>query len=162
MSEILDKTGQVDVIFTDLSKAFDKLDHGILLSKLRSIGFDNTLLQLLQSYLSNRKFFVSYNGYTSIKNTAKSGVPQGSNLGPLLFLLFINDLPNSLFCETLMYADDVKIFSTINSYNDCLTLQFNLSVLHEWCITNRLKLNIDKCKIVTFTRKIHKSCIIIV
>ncbi|KAB0793256.1 hypothetical protein PPYR_12876, partial [Photinus pyralis] len=84
--EILDNHGQVDVIYTDLSKAFDCISHSLLLTKLRIFGLSDCLLALLESYLKNRQQVVVYNGYSSIAYEAKTGVPQGSNLGPLLFL----------------------------------------------------------------------------
>ena len=85
--------------------------------------------------------------------TATSGVPQGSNLGPLLFLLFINDLSLVINSEKLFFADDLKIFLPINCYDDCILLQDQLDVVQGWCDSNRLNLNATKCKIMTYTRK---------
>lgn len=152
-AEILDKQGQVDVIYTDISKAFDRIDHGLLLAKLKMYGFSDSLIILLTSYLQNRTQSVVYNGYTSESFIPKSGVPQGSNLGPLLFLLFINDLSLTLQCETLMFADDVKIFTAVTNLTDCIELQNNLSIVCEWCRKNKLNLNVGKCKVVSFSRK---------
>lgn len=151
----LDDQGQVDVIYTDFSKAFDRMDHGILLSKLCTLGFDKSFISFFSSYLASRKQYVHYNGYNSHKYIASSGVPQGSNLGPLLFLLFINDLSMQLSCEHLLYADDLKIFSNITKIQECEVLQNNLNTLRNWCHKNKLHLNISKCKIVTFSRKKH-------
>ena len=86
ISEILDFQGQVDVIYTDIQRALDQIDHFSLLSKLRIIGFSNNLIALFESYLLGRRQFVEYGGYRSQSYIASSGVPQGSNLGPLLFL----------------------------------------------------------------------------
>ena len=83
-----------------------------------------------------------------------SGVPQGSHLGPILFILYINDLP-SVFenSECKIYADDVKIYRSIKSVNDSQLLQTDLNAFNEWCLVNKLFLNIDKCKVINFTRK---------
>lgn len=148
----LDQRHQVDVIYTDFSKAFDKLDHGILLEKLNTLGFSDSLLLLFSSYLSNREQFVAYNGYKSFKYLATSGVPQGSNLGPLLFLLFINDLCSSLTCGNLLFADDLKIYTIIYSTEDCMRFQEQLSEVVHWCEENKLLLNPSKCKVCSFTR----------
>lgn len=152
-SNVLDKRGQVDVIYTDFSKAFDKVDHSTLISKLTSYGFTSKSTMLLTSYLSTRKQFVAYNGYYSMPYIATSGVPQGSNLGPLLFLLFINDICYNLKCNCLLFADDLKIYSAIQDIDDCVKLQSDLNIIMDWCITNRLHLNTTKCKTVTYSRK---------
>lgn len=154
VSEYLDVQGQVDVVYTDFSKAFDRISHVILLKKLRNFGFSHSLLTIFESYLSNRQQYVFYNGHKSTCFIAKSGVPQGSNLGPLLFLLFINDICVDLNCEVLMFADDLKIFRSVNSSNDCLVLQTNINTIVSWCNKNNLHLNISKCKVMTLTKKL--------
>lgn len=153
ISEHLDKQGQVDVVYTDLSKAFDRIDHNILLKKLHNIGVSDSNLVLIRSYLQDRPHYVMYNGYKSDQYTPTSGVPQGSNLGPLFFLIFINDLSYQLKCQVLMFADDVKIFSSITTQHDACELQADLTMLFNWCRGNKLTLNVSKCKIVTYTRK---------
>jgi ribonuclease P/MRP protein subunit RPP40 len=116
-------------------------------------GISNKVLHLLQSYLFNRQQFVSYNGFSSFLYHSTSGIPQGSNLGPLLFICFINDLPSALTCGSLLYADDNKMYSTINNLADALTLQENLNRLSSWCILNKLALNVSKCKVVSYSYK---------
>ena len=153
VSDILDSHGQVDVIYTDMSKAFDRIHHNLLLSKLQGFGFSDSLLALISSYITNRQQFVSYNGVKSNAFNASSGVPQGSNLGPLLFLLFMNDLCEHIDCEMLLYADDMKLFFEINSDYDCHHLQNQLSSFETWCGLNHLTLNVSKCKILTYTLK---------
>lgn len=153
VSDILDEKGQVDVIYTDFSKAFDRIDHCILLNKLENFGFSADLLLFFKSYLSDRKQFVIYNGFKSSIFTASSGVPQGSNLGPLLFLLFVNDLCSEIDCQKLLFADDLKIFQSISSVDDCIVLQSELDKVQNWCNFNNLNLNAAKCKIVTYTKK---------
>ena len=125
-------------IFLDLSKAFDTLDHSILLSKLQLYGMDADALKLMESYLNNRKQYVIYNDLISETLPIITGAPQGSILGPLLFLIYINDLPNS--SETfkyVMYADDTTLFTTIQSSNICpkdveYKLNIELNKINEW------------------------------
>lgn len=153
VGETLDRCGQVDVIYTDFSRAFDTVNHSILLQKLALLGFSPSAVQLLQSYLLNRVFYVSYNGYSSDERIASAGVPQGSNLGPLLFSIFINDLLLVLNCPVLAYADDIKIYSEISSLSDALHLQTNLNKIAVWCQDNKLTLNVTKCAMISYTRK---------
>lgn len=143
---------QVDVIYTDMSKVFDKLDWLTLLLKLSKLGLPGNILSLIKSYLSNRKNFVFVNGRKSYPFSPTSGVPQRSNLGPLLFNIFINDLPLLLSCYTLMYADDVKLYLAVKSTNDCAFLQRNIDIFTQWCHQNKLKVNAAKCKIMSFHR----------
>lgn len=152
ISEALDLQRQVDVIFTDIQKAFDQIDHYLLLSKLKAIGVSETLLPLMKSYLIDRIQFVEYGGYRSESFTATSGVPQGSNLGPLLFLIFINDLSLGLNSMHLLFADDLKIYSEVSTMDSCISLQAALDAVSQWCSENYLKLNVSKCKVMSFHR----------
>lgn len=154
-AEALDSKSQVDVVYTDFSKAFDRLDHATLIKKLILFGFSESLVNLLISYLRNRQQFVCYSGHQSRTFFASSGVPQGSNLGPLLFSIFINDLPSILTSENLLFADDLKIYRKINAVTDCVLLQNDLVRLESWCNENKLYLNISKCKVCSFTLKIN-------
>lgn len=153
VSNELDNKCQVDVIYTDFSKAFDKVDHDLLCEKLLNIGFSNQLVSFFLSYFCRREQFVTYNGFNSQMIIATSGVPQGSNLGPLFFLLFINDLFNNISCNKLCFADDLKIFTNIHSIEDCIRLQNDVNSIKVWCDVNRLHLNVSKCKVVTYSRK---------
>lgn len=154
ISTHLDQAGQVDVIYTDFSKAFDRLDHGILLAKLSDIGLTTPFLTFFASYLKDRKLKVDCRGVRSIEISATSGVPQGSVLGPLLFIIFINDIVLNLRCNSLMYADDLKIFTSVTNIQDCLLLQDSIDKVHRWCTENSLPLNFSKCNFVSFTRKL--------
>jgi hypothetical protein len=153
LSDALDNHSQVDVVYTDLSKAFDRIDHGLLLIKLESFGFSDNLVELIRSYLSDRFMYVGVNGYASKPFKQESGVPQGSVLGPLFFNIFINDLVDDLDVPHLLFADDMKIYLTIDSIDDALRLQDCIEEISRRCKLNNLVLNHLKCSIVSFTRK---------
>lgn len=151
IAETLDRGTQADVIYMDFSKAFDKLDHGILLTKLSMYGFSPSLITLLQSYLSGRTSYVEFNGLQSNSFIVKSGVPQGSNLGPLLFNIFINDIVEDVNVNCLLYADDLKIYAEIENISSCEQISLSLRNIENWCKLNRLPLNPSKCKVMSFT-----------
>ena len=120
-------------IYIDLSKAFDTLNHSILLSKLHYYGIRNTALTLLKSYFTNRKHYCDYKGTSSNMLLIHKGVPQGSILGPLLFILYVNDfyLSSNKF-TFLMYADDTTLLSTYDTFHtntdtDIATIQLNIN-----------------------------------
>lgn len=144
---------QTDVIYTDFSKAFDTVVHKLLLQKLDLMGFPTSLLNWISSYLHNRTQRVIFNDVSSKNIIVSSGVPQGSHLGPLLFVLYLNDLPNVVrFSKILMYADDVKLFLHTNSLSDQISLQYDLYSLVNWCSANGMTLNLKKCKKLSFFR----------
>jgi hypothetical protein len=146
--------GQVDSIYADFSKAFDRVNHALLGRKLEAFGVCGSLLRWIESYLNRRSQLVALKGELSTAFVVPSGVPQGSHLGPLFFILFINDLVNRLSCPCLLYADDLKIYNRVSSINDAMKLQRDLDSLEDWCRINRMTLNASKCYVVTFTRKI--------
>ncbi|XP_062715813.1 uncharacterized protein LOC134291708 [Aedes albopictus] len=150
----IDQGRQIDAVYTDLKAAFDKVDHDILLKKLGKLGFSSNLVEWLRSYLCGRKLAVKIGSSISRWFVSSSGVPQGSNLGPLLFSLFINDAILHLgdgFC--LAYADDLKLFILVNSIDDCRKLQTVLDKFAAWCSANKMQLSIPKCFVVSFHRK---------
>lgn len=147
--------GQVDTIYTDFTKAFDKVDHKKLVSKLRMLGFSEDLLLWFSSYLGDRLQFVVIGGSRSEKIEPSSGVPQGSILGPFLFILFINELLSSL-SSCYGFADDLKIHRTIKSNYDCEMLQKDLVKISDWCIDNNMLLNLKKCAVISTTYSHNK------
>lgn len=154
INDTFEKRSQVDTVYTDFSKAFDKVNHAILLEKMNGMGFSDRLIQLLHSYLVNRNQYVECHGYRSECFTPTSGVPQGSNLGPLLFLIFINDIKNHIqYSKFLMFADDFKLFLEISSNSDCQKLQQDINSIYDWSLKNKLPFNINKCLVLSYTRK---------
>ena len=153
--QALDGQKQVDVIYTDFSKAFDRVDHLMFLQKLVDLGFNDSLVCLFKSYLYNRTQYVEIRGHKSNKFRATSGTPQGSNLAPLIFSLFINDIKDGISSNMLLFADDLKLFRIINGPNDCLALQQDVESIKRWCDLNKLPLNISKCHCMTFSNKLN-------
>lgn len=150
-----DARGQVDAVYTDFAKAFDRVDHSVLSMKLNCAGIHGSLLRWFESYLINRSQIVALAGYESVPFSPGSGVPQGSKLGPLLFLVFLNDLLDLINCDCLAYADDLKIYCRISDQSDCMKLQRDLDILQQWCFNNRMMLNVKKCQTITFTNKVN-------
>lgn len=149
--------GQVDAVYTDFSKAFDKVNHALLIDKIGSYGVHGNLLRWVCSYLSNRSQLVAIKGYISSPVKIVSGIPQGSHLGPLLFIIFINDLVSYLKCPTLLYADDLKIFLSVSDIDSCLKIQRDLDTLASWCNSNGMALNTNKCSCISFTKKRQRT-----
>ncbi len=139
-------------IFIDLQKAFDTVDHKILLHKLDYYGIRGTANDWFKSYLSNRKQYVSINGFESNVTDMKFGVPQGSVLGPLLFLIYINDLHKSIkYCKTRHFADDTNLLIKNKSLKQ-LQKQVNLDLrnLCKWLKSNKISLNASKTELIIF------------
>ena len=146
IGNFLDRGEQIDVIYLDMTKAFDRVNHELLLSKLRHFGFKNNLLNWFQSYLFQRRQQVTVLGSTSSSLPVVSGVPQGSILGPVLFLLYVNDLPDAVSSSTVAtFADDTKLFKTIACKADSLKLPEDLNTLTQWSTSTNLAFNPAKC-----------------
>ena len=139
----LDANNQTDIIHMDMSKAFERVNHQLLISKLKNrFGITGKLLAWFESYLLNRKQRVTVDGPTSMERAVLSGVPQGSILGPILFLLYVNDLPAVVKqSQIASFADDTKLFKSIQSPLDTQLLQEDLSSLERWSISSGLKFN---------------------
>ncbi len=152
--ESLENGFQVDSAYTDFSKAFDTVNHERLISKLQNLGIGDPLLSWLSSYLTDRVQMVKIKSCLSKTISAVSGAPQGSHLGPLRFLIFINDIKDFLGdTRFLLFADDLKLYRIIQSEDDCSLLQSDLDSLCDWSVSNGMKLNISKCNIIRFQRK---------
>ena len=124
---------EVRGVFLDISKAFDKVWHDGLIYKLKHNGVNGDLLRLIESFLSDRYQRVVLNGQTSNWNKIKAGVPQGSILGPLFFLIYINDLPFELHCSAKLFADDTSLFSVVENVNETTAnLNKDLENINKW------------------------------
>lgn len=148
----VDSKKSVGALFLDLKKAFDTLDHSILLKKLEMYGIRGLANDLIKSYLSNRKQFVAINDARSSNQTIGVGVPQGSNIGPLLFLLYINDLGKLQLCGTpRLFADDTALFYPNKNINTIIeSIEADLGVLKNFFDANLLSLNLSKTKYMIF------------
>lgn len=151
----VDKKIQVDTVYTDLEKAFDKVDHNLLIGKLQNLGIEGNLLAWLKSYLTGRSLKVVLNGVASSGYTPTSGVPQGSHIGPLLFLVYINDIQMVIrHSEILLFADDLKIFKQICSIDDANNFQLDLDAVCNFFQSIYIPINFSKCVCMRFTRNI--------
>ena len=152
-SETLNKKGQTDVILLDFSKAFDKVSHQHLSNKLSFYGIRGNTLGWINSFLSDRQQAVSVNGTHSSWVDVTSGVPQGSVLGPALFLLYINDINDHIKSKIKLFADDSIVYREIWSPEDHNILQQDLDTLAEWSKTWLMHFNVKKCASLSITRK---------
>ena len=144
----LDNNVPVDAIYLDFRKAFDTVSHQRLLKKLYCYGIRGNLLNWVKDFLLNRYQYVTINYTNSSKVPVTSGVPQGSVLGPVLFIYFINDLPDVCNSSIKIFADDTKVYLPITSLNDKNHLQLSINRLVEWSNTWLLRFNSDKCKVL--------------
>ena len=153
---------QVRGVFLDISKAFDKVWHDGLIFKLQENGISGNLLNVVKHFLTNRKQRVVLNGQSSSWTNVKAGVPQGSILGPLLFLIYINNLADGLSSNTKLFADDTSLFSVIhNSVITTLELNSDLSRIKQWASQWKMSFNADPNKQdqeVIFSRKLKTFC----
>ena len=157
ISKVLDDGGQTDIIYLDFSKAFDSVPHHLLLHKMKSFGFNGTLLSWFSNYISNRRQRVVIEGENSEWLPVLSGVPQGSILGPVLFILYVNDMVTQVSENTSvnLFADDAKVVRTINCRLDYILLQRDINQLFDWSNTWLLNFNITKCKLLRIARVVR-------
>ena len=152
-ADTLDKSGSSHVIYLDFSKAFDTVPHKRLLLKLEHIGIKGELLDWIKGFLSNRRQRVLCDGVTSCWEGVISGVPQGSILGPLLFIIYVNDIGDNISSHTRLFADDCTIYRDVSSKQDCDSLQEDLNQLYNWTQKWQLSLNTSKCKVMSISNK---------
>ena len=157
ISENVNNHQYVSCLYLDMAKAFDSISHSILLSKLEHIGLHRVLRKWLASYLGNRKIITKLNGHESSPLDLNTGVPQGSCLGPQLFIIYINALTeavNMTNCKSLLYADDAVIYTSGNDIGEIEnSLQQVSNNISNWCIQNRLVINAEKSKLCTYGTK---------
>ena len=153
----MDNNTQIDAILLDFAKAFDKVPHLRLLSKLASYGITGNTQNWIKYFLSNRKQRVSVNGALSDITDVTSGVPQGSVLGPVLFLLYINGIDGNIKSSIGLFADDSIIYRKISSKTDHEILQTDLSQLQTWSDKWQMEFNVSKCVHLPVTYKTKPS-----
>lgn len=147
-----------DVIFLDFAKAFDKVSHRALRIKLEGYGIQGQVLNWIMAFLSERRQRVVLGESTSDWSFVHSGVPQGSVLGPILFVVFINDLPLVVkHAKCKLYADDCKLLATIKDENDSINLQRDIDEILKWCCDWQMQLNYEKCRVMHCGKKNRSS-----
>ena len=140
-----------DIVYIDYEKAFDKVSHPKMLYKLSKMGVGGCILKWLECFMTNRMQSVKVNDSFSSFETVDSGVAQGTLLGPLMFILFLNDVENIIDhenCSIILYADDSKTYGASGTINECEKMQQNLSRLAQWCENWQLSINMDKCEVL--------------
>ena len=154
----LEEGKDVDVIYIDFSKAFDKVDHIILMSKLKAVGLNGKLLAWIESFLTKRKQIVVVDGETSKAAETISGVPQGSVLGPLLFIIMISDIDEHMEHSTLSsFADDTRLKKAIQNLLDTFKLQADLNRIYKWAMDNNMMLNGKKFEHIHYGKHITST-----
>ena len=148
VTSLVDAGNAVDIVYLDFSKAFDKVPHDILVSKLVKIGLDKVTIKWICNWLTTRTQRVLINGSSSSWKEVTSDVPQGSLLGPVLFNIFINDLDAAIEGILIRFADDTKLGGVANTPEERTTIQSDLDRLEEWAIDNKMNFNQEKCKVL--------------
>ena len=155
VTDTYDDGSSLDLIYLDFSKAFDKVPHEKLMKKAKAIGISGNLLRWIEQWLTGRRQRVVINGKSSGWIDVESGVPQGSILGPILFVIFINDIDNqitNLINIIRKFADDTKLGHKVNNEADSRVLQLCLDILFQWTIDWGMEFNIPKCKVLHIGR----------
>jgi hypothetical protein len=152
-SQALDDGAQVDVTYLDFQKAFDSVPHCRLLKKIDSYGISGNLQGWIRSFLTGRQQKVIINGSSSDWANIRSGVPQGSVLGPLLFIIFINDMPETVKSKIKLFADDAKLYNIIRTTEDCQQVQEDLTRMQNWSNTWQMKFHPQKCTVLCLERE---------
>jgi hypothetical protein len=152
IADSLDEGVRTDAIVIDFSKAFDLVPHDRLLQKISETGVDVRVVKWIKEFLLGRSQRVRIDGHLSEEASVNSGVPQGSVLGPLLFLAYVNDIWRNIDSNIRLFADDCIIYRRINESNDVEILQTDLNKLKEWALVNKMKINPNKSKSISFTK----------
>ena len=147
-TEIIDNGGNITVAYMDFMKAFDKVPHRRLIAKMESYGINGQILRWVEAFLNERQQRTMVNGIKSSWREVTSGIPQGSVLGPLLFVVYINDLPDCVTSSIYLFADDTKLFREVNTPEDAELFQADLDQLVQWSEDWLLRFHPDKCKIM--------------
>jgi len=153
VTDAVDSGKTVDVIYLDFQKAFDKVPHARLLNKLQAHGISGKILQWIGEWLNGRQQRVVLNGNVSSWLCVISGVPQGSIVGPLLFIIFINDIDKGIVSKLFKFADDTKLVGTVSSEVQIEQLRTDLKWFYGWSVDWQMLFNTDKCKVVHFGYK---------
>ena len=149
----LDSGLRTDIAIFDFSKAFDSVPHRRLLAKIESYGIRDSTLCWIKLFLSGRSQRVVVNGSQSAWLPVACGVPQGTVLGPLLFLLYINDITDNINSEIRLFADDCILYRTITADSDSIQLQKDINSLHSWSVAWQMNFTVKKCHILSISRK---------
>ena len=144
-TKCIDQGDQVDIVYIDFGKAFDKVPHKCLIYKLKHYGIHIKIINWIETFLTSRNQYVKINGVCPNYKPVLSGIPQGSVLGPVLFLIFINDLANKINIPTFLFADDAKLFTKINSSYDACILNNFCQEITQWSDQWLMKVNKTKC-----------------
>jgi len=150
--EKLDRGKAVDIIYLDFAKAFDKVPHMRLAAKLEACGIGGNVLRWIKNWLFNRRQKVGVRGQYSGWVEVISGVPQGSVLGPLLFLIYINDIDEGIISKISKFADDTKLCREVEGEEGARILQEDLRKLYQWSLDWQMLFNVEKCKVMQVGR----------
>ncbi|KAK3108052.1 hypothetical protein FSP39_000221 [Pinctada imbricata] len=153
----LDNKIDTDVVYLDFQKAFDTVPHKRLLTKLNAYGIRGKVFNWIKEFLTNRKQRVVLNGQNSCWTDVTSGIPQGTVLGPILFLIYINDLPEAVENAVKLFADDTKLYGQVNNLSDEIKMQQDITKLTNWSDKWLLKFNADKCKHMHIGKNYHAT-----
>ncbi|KAK2169129.1 hypothetical protein LSH36_12g17010 [Paralvinella palmiformis] len=140
--------GDLDAVYLDFSKCFDSVPHERLLLKIQNYGIQGKMWSWSADFLRSQKQRISIEGCQSTVVMVLSGIPQGSVIGPLLFIIFVNEMPELVHTSILIFADDTKVFTEIRNEEDATKLQENLTALQEWSQMWQLRFNPDKCHVL--------------
>ena len=145
----MDNHYQIDLILLDFTKAFDKVPHRHLLTKLSYYGISGNVHKWIETWLTQRTQQVVVDGEFSCLASVRSGVPQGTVLGPLMFLIYVNDIADDVSSSLRLFADDCLLYRVIKSDLDAVHLQCDLNHLSQWAQTWQMKFNLDKCTVIS-------------